>query len=355
MDAGLRVALIDKAAFPRDKLCGGGITGRAMAHLTDVFGPLPPDLFHAPDRFRFQTGARVLCDVPNASAMVMTMRHGFDATLRARAIAAGAQDHCGDRITHMDLADGALYLASGMALKAPVIIAADGVNSAVARALYGRAHDPAQIGFALEVEVPETGDGAALLDMTATPFGYAWDFPKAGGRTLGMGGIALRNPDLMPRFQAWLTTRGVNPDRVKIKGHHLPFGEVRTHPGDAHILFAGDAAGLVDPITGEGIAWAVRSGHLAAQAAAQALADQTPDQVGALYTARMAPILSELARARSLARIIYHPWVQPHFIRALARSDHFPRRYLDLLAGQMNYADLGPRRLTSIARRMLMP
>lgn len=352
--AGLRVALIDKAAFPRDKLCGGGITCRAMGYLTGVFGPLDPALFHTPARIRFADGARTLCDIGDTPAMVMTMRHGFDATLRARAIAAGADDFCGDRITEMDVRDGWVRLASGARLAAPVIIAADGVHSGVARALYGRAHDPARIGFALEAEVPVQGDGTTLLDMTATPFGYAWDFPKAGGRTLGMGGVAIRNADLMPRFRDWLAARGVNPDSLKIKGHHLPFGEVRRRPGDGHVLFAGDAAGLVDPITGEGIAWAVRSGQFAAEAAIAALAAGLPGQAGAKYCARMAPVLAELDRARLLARVVYHPWVQPRFLRAVARSDHFPRRFLGLLAGEMDYADLGPRRLLKVARRMLV-
>jgi flavin-dependent dehydrogenase len=254
----------------------------------------------------------------------------------------------------MDARLGRVQLANGARLEAPVIIAADGVHSGVARALYGRAHDPARIGFALEVEVPEVGDGTTTLDMTAAPFGYAWDFPKAGGRTLGMGGVAVRNPDLLARFRGWLPAHGVNPDAVTIKGHHLPFGEVRRRPGDGNILFAGDAAGLVDPITGEGIGWAVKSGQLAAEAAIAALGAGTPQRAGTLYCAAMATVLAELGRARLLATVVYHPLVQPRFMRAVARSDHLPRRFLGLLAGEMDYADLGPRRLVGIARRMLV-
>ncbi len=351
--AGLRVALIDKAAFPREKLCGGGISGRAMGHLEDVFGPLPQGLFHLPSRIRFAAGAQLLCEVDDAPMMAMTMRHGFDAELRARAIAAGAEDFCGARIAEMNPAEGWVRLASGARLTAPVMIAADGVNSAVAKAIFGRAHDPARVGFALEVEVPWTGAEVTMLDMTATPWGYAWDFPKAGGRTLGMGGIAARNADLMPRFRDWLETRGVDPASTKIKGHHLPFGEVRHPPGQNHILFVGDAAGLVDPITGEGIAWAVRSGQLAAEAVIEALEQRTPARAAALYHARLRPVLSELRRARFLSRVVYHPKVQPRFIRALSRSDHFQRRFLRLLAGEMDYADLGPRRLARVAFRVL--
>jgi len=349
--AGLRVALIDRSAFPRDKLCGGGITGRAMRHLTDVFGPLPEGLFDRPARLRFADGVRVLCDLDDAPMMSMTMRPGFDATLRGLALAAGADDHCGQRIAEMQPADGWLRLADGACLAAPVWIAADGVNSAVARAVFGRAHDPARVGFALEVEVSGGSGDLTALDLTATPWGYAWDFPKAQGRTLGLGGVASRNADLMPRFHLWLAQRGVDPAMVRIKGHHLPFGEVRDPPGHNHILFAGDAAGLADPITGEGIAWAVRSGQLAAEAAAAA--QGVPARAGAVYTAQMRPVLAEVRRAGQIACVLYHPWVQPRFIAALGRSDHFQRRFLQLLAGEMDYADLGPRRLAGIALRVL--
>ena len=351
--AGLRVALIDKAAFPRNKLCGGGVTGRAMGHLHDVFGALPDELFLKVNRFRFVTGAVALCEFDDAPDIWMTMRHSFDAVLRARALEAGAEDFCGQRIASMAPREGRITLVSGQTLQAPVVIAADGVNSAVAHAMYGRAYDPARIGFALEAEIAGPPGVVTELDMTAAPWGYGWDFPKAGGRTLGLGGIAVRNADMKLRFERWLAARGIDPAGVKIKGHHLPFGELRTHPGDGRVLFAGDAAGLVDPITGEGIAWAVRSGQLAAEAAALALTMDAPDRVAALYSARMRHVQRELRRAGLLSKLVYHPRLQPRFMRALSRSDHLQRRFLSLLAGEMDYADLGPARMMSLAWRIL--
>ena len=351
--AGLRVALIDKAAFPRDKLCGGGVTGRAMAYLEAVFGPLPADLFHPSSKVWFKAGDVVLTDIIDTPVIAMTMRNGFDAALRGMAIRAGAEDFCGARIAVMEPQSGVVRLGNGAELRARVVIAADGIHSAVARTLYGRAHDPARVGFALEAEVPGNADGVTMLDMTAAPFGYGWDFPKAGGRTLGIGGIAVHNTDLMARFRAWLTAQGVDPDQVKIKGAHLPFGEMRAKPGDGRVLFAGDAAGLVDPITGEGIAWAVRSGQLAAEAAVAAIREGAPDGAGARYSAAMAPVRAELVRARLLAKLVFHPWFQPRFIAALGRSDHLQRRFLNLLAGKMDYVDLGPRRVASVLWRVL--
>ncbi|MDO8883062.1 MAG: geranylgeranyl reductase family protein [Pseudotabrizicola sp.] len=351
--AGLRVALIDKAAFPRDKLCGGGVTARAHGYACAVFGDLPAGLFHISRTVRFSNGTETLARLEQAPAIYMTMRAGFDAALRARAIEAGAVDYCGHRMAHCVPDAGRVVLADGRVLTAPVVIGADGVHSAVARALFGRAFDPATIGFALEAEVPGGPGPDTELDMTALPWGYGWVFPKTGGRTLGIGGVSVQDKDLRPRFHDWLRARGVDPATVKIKGHHLPSGASNAVPGRGAVLLAGDAAGLVDPITGEGIGWAILSGQLAAEAAAEALAAGAPQTALRRYQVRMRPIRAELVRARLLARLVYHPLLQPRLLRALASSDHFQRRYLALLAGEMDYADLGPRRLVSVVLRVL--
>ncbi|MFN7224837.1 MAG: geranylgeranyl reductase family protein [Paracoccaceae bacterium] len=350
---GLRVALIDKAAFPRDKLCGGGVTGRAFGYARRVFGQLPDDLFHVSRSVRFCAGTETLGQVGRAPQIYLTSRVSFDAALRARAVAAGADDFCGQRLVECAPEAGRVTLANGRELTAPLVVGADGVHSVVARNLFGRAFDPATIGFALEVEVPGDPGPDTELDMTALPWGYGWDFPKAQGRTLGMGGVSVQEKHLRPKFESWLRDRGVDPATVRIKGHHLPSGASNAKPGRGSVLLAGDAAGLVDPITGEGIGWAILSGQLAAEAVAAALANGRPEDAFSLYHPLMKPIRNELARARLLAKLVYHPKLQPRLLRALASSDHFQRRYLSLLSGDMDYADLGSRRLASVAWRVL--
>ncbi|MCF8485823.1 MAG: geranylgeranyl reductase family protein [Rhodobacteraceae bacterium] len=351
--AGLRVALIDKAAFPRDKLCGGGITGRALGYIEAVFGPLPADLLHACGQVRMVAGAQEICVLTDARTPSMTMRLALDGYLRGRAIAAGAEDFCGNRIADLDLGRGVVRLADGLQVSAPIIVGADGVNSQVARLLYGRAHDPARVGFALEAEVSGPSSQTMELDLTAAPWGYGWDFPKASGRTLGIGGLAVHNGDLKPRFEAWLRAKGIEPATVTIKGHHLPFGEFREAPGKDHVLLAGDAAGLVDPITGEGIGWAIRSGQLAGQAADAALRMNTPNRALALYQASMSDVLRELRRARMLSKLVYHPFMQHRFLRVLARSTRLQSRYMSLMAGEMDYADVHLGRVLRIGFRIL--
>ena len=351
--AGLTVALVDRAQFPRDKLCGGGITGRAQGFLHAVFGDLPDGTLHPVGQLRLAWHGEPLgtlaCDPPFGT----TMRHRFDAALRGIALLAGAQDYAGRRALRIDPGTGAVSLSCGAMLQAPVLIGADGVHSATARALWGRAHDPARVAFALEVEAPpRPGPDMLDIDLGAADWGYGWAFPKAGGLTLGVGGLAPRNPDLRARLDAYVAAQGVAGD-LRVKGHHLPFGEAKPVPGDGRVLLVGDAAGLVDPITGEGIGWAVHSGHLAARAAIRALAADAPGAALRHYATDLAPALAELRRARMLRAIIYARPLRAGFARMLARHPSVQHRYVELMQGRRDYADIGLASILRALRRSL--
>lgn len=341
--AGLSVALIDKAAFPRDKLCGGGLTGRAMATMARVFGTGPdPDETLLTRHVRLVSGGRVLGDFPDAPGFGMVMRRHFDAGLKARAVGAGATDLTGCRVASIEAETRRVRLASGAEWSARVLIGADGANSAVARALYGRAFDPRSVAFALEAEAPVRPGAALEIDLAAAHWGYGWVFPKRGSLTVGVGGVEVRNPDLKGAMAAYLARHGAAG--LRCKGAFIPSGAARS--GRGPVLLAGDAAGLCDPITGEGLAWAMESGALAGRAAAA-------DDPGRAYAMALAPVAAELRRAQRLARIVHHPWLRPRFHALLARQPGLQRRFLQLLAGERDYADIGFRSLARLATGLL--
>lgn len=354
---GLRVALVDKAAFPREKLCGGGFTGRSRRHLREVFGrDVAEDLFLPLHRMRLVADGAPLGDLTDAPPIWMTMRRAFDAMLVDAAQAAGCVLEAPARIAALDLLTGRVDLSDGRSLSAPVLLGADGANSTVARAIFGQAFDPARIGFGLEVEAPRAAppapDDPVEIDLAAAAWGYGWAFPKPGSITIGVGGLHARNPDLRDSLARYLARHGISGE-PRCRGAFLPFGDFRAVPGRGRALLAGDAAGLVDPITGEGIAWAMKSGQLAAQAVAQALSAQAPDRALAIYARSLAPIHSELRRARALRALVYQPRLQPAFLRLLAREPGLQRRYLALLAGDLDYADLGWRAVPRLAMKVV--
>ena len=323
--------------------------------MTEIFGlQAERDLFLPSTRFRLTFEGRCIGEEPKAPVLQMTMRREFDAELHARAVAAGAQVFAPVRVTAIDPDAPSVTLADGRCLSGRVLIGADGANSAVARALYGRAFDPAEIGFGLEVELDRdlTDDNTTEIDLGAAQWGYGWVFPKNGSITLGVGGVHAKNPDMKAHFRKYLALHAakLDPERVKCKGAYLPFGAYRKQPGRGSVLLVGDAAGLVDPITGEGIAWAMKSGQFAGEAAIDAL--HTGKPVMAAYMRRVRYIHTEMAAARRIRALIYSTPVRHYFPRAVERNPSMTRSYLKLLAGEIDYADLGHRVLWRIARRL---
>lgn len=338
--AGLRCALVDKARFPRDKLCGAGFTGRAAKYYREIFATDLPSEFDRKttvELYGFGEKLGIIADVPT---VYLTMRLSLDAHLCALALAAGAVDFTGQRIAELSPEAGKVTLSDGRILTAPIVIGADGVNSMTARTLFGRAFDPARIGFALEVEAPPISPDAPLrIDMGAAHWGYGWSFPKSGSHTVGVGGVHSRNPNLKSLMQDYMSLLDV-PSDLRIKGQYLPFGQARKRPGRANVLLAGDAAWLVDPVTGEGIAYALKSGQLAALAARDALARHEPAAALMLYRHRLRPILNAMRHANLVRYLLYWGPFQRGFVRAARGSGRLRHDYMALLGGNLEYGDL---------------
>jgi geranylgeranyl reductase family protein len=337
-NAGLTAAIIDKAKFPRAKLCGGLITGRSRILYREIFGQdLAPALFEQRDRIAFFANGAPLGGEVDSPPIYLTMRWDMDAHLLDMARAAGATDLTGQRIAQLDANAVSATLEDGRTITGRVMIGADGVNSIVARTLFGRAFDPATIGFALETEAPfDLTPQTIRVDLGAADWGYGWRFAKAGSTTIGIGGLEARNPAMKSALAAYRAQMGDDSD-TRIKGHFLPFGDYRRIPGRGRVLLAGDAAGLVDPITGEGIAYAMQSGAAAAVAAARSIAKDRPDAALPAYRRALRPIHRALRMACWLRPLMFGARGQRLFHHAFARSAVLKGAYLRLLAGQTEY------------------
>ncbi|EPX81730.1 geranylgeranyl reductase family protein [Litoreibacter arenae] len=354
--AGLAVAVVDKATFPRDKLCGGLFTGRSEKAMQAIFGlEVTEDMFVTSNHMRFLSKGRVLADIRNAPPVHLTMRREFDAMLHSEALKAGATPYLGQPITA--LTDDTLTLRDGIKLRFKALIGADGVNSFVARTLFGRPFDPEKIGFGLEIEtpLPPTRDNAVEVDFDAASWGYGWAFPKRKTVTVGVGGINSRNEDMKANMAAYIAQTG-SDESLRYKGQYLPFGDYKKTPGRDHILLAGDAAGLVDPITGEGIALAMESGQHAANAVIEALAQGKPQTALSRYMKLVKPIQRSLDQAKMWRLIMFPKATEGYFRKAFERGSSLQMKYLELLAGEAEYADLRGallRRIPKLGWRLL--
>ena len=310
--AGANVALVDKAAFPRDKACGDLIGPRGVRLLEDLDLKVPDagtgaDLLVAgPSRRRSRLpafGGRTYAD----HGMVVPRRI-LDDWLREAALAAGATG-VRARISGADLgADGsvrALICSDGRRLAGGVVIGADGAISQVARLAGILDPDAALWGFAirgyLRAEVPLP----LLVLLDARPWriypGYGWLFPGADGQAnIGIGvGMGRRRahaplrPDL-ERLCALLRKEGdlsPNARPGPIVGGWLRMGGRGTPPAAGNVLLAGDAAGLINPLQGEGIGPAMVSARAAAEAVIAG-----PARAAAAYTEAISELMSRYMR-----------------------------------------------------------
>jgi flavin-dependent dehydrogenase len=137
-------------------------------------------------------------------------------------------------------------------------------------------------------------------------------------------------------------------DAEGMKGHFLPFGDFRRRPGRGNVLLAGDAAGFVDPITGEGIGHALRSGRVAAEAAAVALREVRTCDAAAIYARATRDLRLDLSIARLLRPIIFAEGMAPLFTRAFSSGSRVTQAYLAMLAGEADY----PAVLWMVLRRL---
>jgi geranylgeranyl reductase family protein len=286
---GVRVALVDKAMFPRDKACGDLVGPRGLQLLTDLDIPMPPGPDVGDMLVVGPTGRQVR--LPCAEGLTYpghgtaVTRTVFDAKLHDAAVAAGATPVVGraeDPLDRDGRFDG-FRLNSGEELRADFVIGADGATSHVATTAGLVDTNRVLWGFAIRAYLAHSVDLPAIVLWEPTPWrafpGYGWLFPGAeGGANVGLGlgtlsdrkagAIAAR---ALPDFLAHLRVLGLLADTphsapLRRLGGWLKMGMVGTIPASGRVLLAGDAAGLVNPLQGEGISQAMRSGRTAAEA-----------------------------------------------------------------------------------------
>lgn len=311
-----RVALLDRADFPRDKSCGDGVA----PHVLDVLARLGVhgllDDWTGVHRLRlgFADGPVLTGEMLRPTYIVP--RVVLDARLRAVALDRGAEPML-HRVRTIEIADDRVVLDGR--LEAKVVIGADGAHSVVRKAVAADP-EPGHTAIALRAYTPIgslPGDEQVIAFDRVGGAGYpayAWAFPVGDGRAnVGYGQLLPRSGEVPTRAHLLDRLHHLLPDVGEldaVRGHHLPLSTARTRQPDGRVLLAGDALSLINPITGEGIHAAVLSGALAGIAAARAARGASTDP-GREYRAalrgaygrhtRDVDLLARLASPRAVA------------------------------------------------------
>jgi len=336
--AGRRVALLDKQRFPRDKVCGGGVSRKSLALLDLDIAPLAQRWISGAF-LTYENRAAVVRDLP-APAACTVLRSEFDHALVARARAAGAEFFA--ETTFIDLhAHGAGVAAqtSRGEFRARRLFAADGVGSAVRARAFGRRVVSYVPALEALVQVPDDAlrrfGTRAVFDFGGMPKGYGWIFPKRDHLNVGIyspfGGTALRVhlDRFIARYPALRRRRG-----IEYRGYAIPVRNTAGVFERGPVALLGDAAGLAERVFGEGIYFALKSAALAARA------EIAPDG-GAQrqrYTQLLRrELLPELRAATLLAGALF---AFPRFtFRHAVCSARMNRMFAGLITGDTGYRE----------------
>jgi len=300
--AGESVLLLDRHEFPRNKACAGGLTVKTLKALR-----YPVDAVirkrcrslivgQALSRAVQFRGRREIC--------AMTVRRELDTFCFEKALAAGARFKTIGRIQAIrENQAGVDIQTTGGLHRAAFLIGADGATSRVGK-LTGEFTD-GRLGFAIEGALPANPGKMPRMtfDFNIIKSGYGWLFPKGDHVNIGLftshPSVILKKRNL----RAYARKKLGKTDIMNLAGHAVSMGGWRYRPKSRRILLAGDAAGLVDPLLGEGLYNAVRSGQLAARAIITAPASS--QTAGSLYKRLLDPIRRDLRLGCLLAWWFY--------------------------------------------------
>ena len=399
--AGVTVRLLDRSNFPRNKPCGGGISFRVLKRFPEIERDLGRIATHTVSRLYLEgpDGDSTVIE-SNEPAALMIRRVEFDQLLVTLAVEAGAELVSGADIVQASMDETCVVLVArdGRRFEASIVIAADGVNSTIARRLgfsqgwpadavaldmmeetprtILRDVDPSTLWVAYGFDPtgghtgPEGGHTGPPLrgrngagrrrDPARSPRvheGYAYIFPKRDHVNIGIGYVlahyreSIDAPpyELQRGFVDHLKSRGIvegESVRQNFTPFHIPVGGPLRRPGRGRVLLAGDAGGFVNGFTAEGIYYAMVSGDLAARAVLEApgsvatLADRyaraCDDEMGA-----------ELRDSVLIQRYLFGD--RGRIARVIAGARRAPamtRLILDFAVGRLSYYGLRRRLLT---------
>ncbi len=353
---GARVALVD-GSHPREKPCGGGVTGRALELVRDVIDPAVVAAVPI-ETATFVDGARSatmrLDDVAvTGHGLAVVARRDFDAALLRAAMAAGAS-LVEARATAVERADGGWRIStrSGV-VEAAWLVGADGPNSLVRRRVF-RPFRRQDLSIASGYFVRGASSRGITVVFEHDPPGYLWSFPRRDHIAVGVGAQAdeTRSTALLAIAERWIE-RNLRRPGVALERYSWPIPSLddaalaREQPSGDRWMLAGDAGGLVDPITREGIYFALASG----EAAARSLAGPDPSTA---YAARVRDGMhDELRRAARLKSRFFERRFTALLVHALERSPRIQRVMADLVAGQQPYRGLRRRLLRTLELRLM--
>jgi len=339
---GANVLVLEKEKLPRYKTCGGGVVHRAIEKLPFNTDGVVERNFNTIDIYDHETDLffNVTREKP---VIIMMMRADLDNLIISEAIKRGAKVNDGVKVIRVvNNSEDVEVVTGSTTLKADFVIAADGACGISAKISGMNKYSFRVPAIECEVYLPDDKfdyyKKSTRFDFGYIPHGYGWVFPKKDHLSVGIASMKKLKVNLNDYLNKYFATLGFTDiANIEKHGHLIPINPFRLKQVFERVLLTGDAVGLADPITTEGISYAIESGQLAAKAVIGGSKDKT--KVEKIYSKSLKPLFNELKYARILAWFVHG---SPYIRRFVFK--HYGKRLSELLAdvimGEKQYSGL---------------
>lgn len=327
--------VVDKAEFPRTKTCGGLVTEKTFRLIRKLLSEeeIAKDLFcNQTSKADLYYKTQRLAEGSLQKPLRFVQRAEFDnALVRAYKEAGGTiLESCGEYTIEYE--NNRILFSEDLEISYDALIFADGVFSRSRKLIPSPMKD---LSFGLETFLPKEAFPAneVRLYFGYADHGYLWVFPYGDKVCVGVCANYQKKPEYKRILKTFLRENGADPEGLRLEGAFFPGGvPVLQRKLPDNVLCVGDAAGFADPISGEGLFFALLSGIAAARAF---LFEGSPKES---YLQSMKPVFRILKEGRSLQSIFYRPSVQRYFLRHIRGNRSFVQFFFDRQVSEYGYS-----------------